>query len=751
MALQDYKITYIGTMGAYFVLAKDEKNPDNLQDYGIKLLEEKHKTYTTIFQTQTEAMLSKEKAQCVVQDDQPAGDYPIGTRWLDTNSNPVKLAEYKVIDEVNNIKDWVVISAEVSEEDRGEYENYQRYLDNYTKLQTVQKVLTEKKNKAEYARYGYEVPNRVVSLTSGDSIVAQMYGVALAHFKGYAITMSSMNAVFPLYTFTTSFDPIKYGKNSKPYNYFEQYYIKQNYIPVVISNATEFAQYDGTTEENTLYIASIEKPTIYTKNSTGVYSSTTQYYAKSKVSDVYTPIDIDNELFQKYDGKTEEKTLYVVKSGHIYAVYLKGNKPYVAYENSQGVYDMVKNYIRDNTEMNKFFTVDQWIRLSPFIKEDEFNDSNFFITEYDSEEEIQRITKELMEAASKELKTLCKPSLEFSMTMANLLALPEFEPLFDQFQLGNFIKVGIREDYVKRSRLLEVDMNFDDLSSFDCKFGNLVTTKSEIDKHADLLKNAVTAGKQVAASASAWQKAVDKTNKLEEDIANGLKDAAIAISSASGQAISWDSTGMHFRKYREGSTTEFEPEEIAIINNAVVATNDSWQTSKSSFGKYTIDGEERWGPIAEYVTAQTIEGKFISGGSLRIGGTGGTFIVNEDGSVEILGPDQSTSVYATKDDIDLINLGGRYYIELEYAGSTIFTEPGQSCVITCKILNSGVEITNIPTGTIFKWMRNSNVDDTEWNNSHTYTDINTITITNADIEKNAQFYCQCTIDDSNLS
>ena len=39
------------------------------------------------------------------------------------------------------------------------------------------------------------------------------------------------------------------------------------------------------------------------------------------------------------------------------------------------------------------------------------------------------------------------------------------------------------------------------------------------------------------------------------------------------------------------------------------------------------------------------------------------------------------------------------------------------------------EITDkLPSGTVFKWMRSSNVDDSAWNASHTYTDINTITI-----------------------
>ena len=711
MNLQGYKITYIGTMGAYFVLAKDEKNPDNLQDYGVRLLEEKHKTYTTIFQTQTEAMLSKDKSQCIVQDDEPEGVYPIGTRWLDTNSKPVQLNEYQ---EVSGTQKWVVISAEVSAEDQTDYENYQRYLDNYKKLQAVQQVLTEKKREAEYCLNGYDVPDRSIDISlyikgddgnyryNGQLLETDLYRAAESYLnnltnKKHTIVRREMNQVFPLYTFTTSYDPMTYGINTKPFNYFTQYYIKTN-------------------------------------------------------SFAYAPVNIDSiEKFNEYDASTEDKTLYVITSGHVYAVYLKGKTPYIAYANSQGVYNMIMEYIRDNTEMNKFFTVDQWIRLSPFIKEDEFNDSNFFLTEYDSEEEKQRITKELMEAASKELKTLCKPSLEFSMTMANILALPEFEPLFDQFQLGNFIKVGIREGYVKRARLLEVNINFDDLGSFDCTFGNLVTTKSEIDKHADLLKTAVTAGKQVAKSSGSWQKAVDKTNKLEEDIANGLKDSAIAIGSASGQAISWDSTGMHFRKYKENSTTEYEPEEMAIINNAIVATNDSWQTSKSTFGKYYINGEERWGPLAEYLTADIIEGKFISGGSLKIGGTGGTFIVNEDGSVQILGPDASTPVYATKDEVDSISQVGRYYVELEYTGSTIFTEPGQSCVIKCRVFDAGEEIINLPSGTQFKWMRNSNGDDTSWNNSHTYMDINTITITNADIEKNAQFYCQCTIDETKLS
>ena len=690
MGLSGYKITYIGTMGAYFVLAKDETIPDNLQDYGVRLLEEKHKTYTTIFQTQTEAMFSQEKAQCIVQDDEPEGDYTEGTRWLDTNSNPIVLKEY-------NGTSWVAISASVSSTDQKDYENYQRYIDNYNKLVAVQSVLSVKERQAEYCLNGYSVPDRVIILrpTDGSSLDENMHNAALAHFNGYTVVRQSLNTTYPLYTFTTSFDPIVYGKNTKSYNPAEKYYTK-----------------DATT---------------------GAYS----------------PVTITAETFKNYDGTTNVKTLYVQTSGHTFAVYLKGTTPYVSYANSQGVYQMIMEYIRDKTEMNKFFTVDQWIRLSPFIKEDEFNDSNFLLTGYESEEERIKICQELMEAADKELKTLCKPSLEFSMTMANILALPEFEPLFDQFQLGNFIKVGIRDGYVKRSRLLEVSMNFDNLSDFSCTFGNLVTTKSEIDKHADLLKTAVTAGKQVAKSAGSWQKSVDKTNKLEEDISNGLKDMSLAVGSASGQAISWDSTGMHFRKYRDGSTTEFEPEEMAIINNALVATNDSWRTSKAAFGKYTINGEERWGPISEYVTTDILEGKLLRGGSIEIGSGDTKFVVNEDGSVEIRSG--GTNYVNAMQEIDDAY---RYRVVLTYDNSTIFSDINDVCTITCSVYDYNTNITQklIDNGAKFSWIRTSysGQGDTTWNNAHANKTANTITITTEDIVRNSTFSCNVEIDDSVL-
>ena len=714
MQLKDYTIQSIGTMGAYFVLAKDETQEATLEEYGVNLLKEKHKTYVTIFKTQTEAMLSQEKYQCMAQNDEPDGDYDAGTRWLDTNSRPAVLREY-------NGSSWVEISAEMSEANQANYENYQRYIDNYDKMVAVQNVLLAKERLATYMRDGYAVEDRSIKLSfyekgddgvlryNGQTLESDMRRVAEAHFGNNVVVTpwvggATFDEGLPIYYFVVSNDPLSYSKNTAEFKEYTDYYIKRT-------------------------------------ESSGI--------------EVYQKVTIANQdAFDLYDGSTEEKTLYVVVSGNVYIVYLQGTTPYVAYANSQGIYSAIMNWITSKTDFENFFTEDQWIRLSPFIREDEFSDSNFLLTGYESEEERLEICNELFESANKELNKLCQPSLEFSMEMANILALPEFKSLIDQFQLGNFVRVHIRDGYVKRARLLEAHLHFSDLSDFNCTFGNLVTAKSEIDKHAELLAQAVTAGKQVATSAGDWQKAVDKSNKLEQDIASGLQNSALEVGRASGQSIVWDEHGIWGRKLIDGTTDQYHPEQFRIINNKLVFSNDGFKTSKAVFGSYTVNGETRWGPLAEYVTADTIEGKFITGGSIKIG-TGDTkFVVNEDGSVEIQSGGQDK--YASTAALQAIDDAYRFHITLSYDKSTVFADRGQDCTITCTVYDYGEDITSqvIAIGGTFEWKRvsSSTTKDATWNSAHIQTgaNANKVLLTVDDVEGNSQFSCSVDFDETQI-
>lgn len=480
-----------------------------------------------------------------------------------------------------------------------------------------------------------------------------------------------------------------------------------------------------------------------------------QYFGKE-------PVDYPSAL-SAYDEDLIIYTFTITGDNNPYAVYLKDGIPYVAYLSSTNVWQLKMNYYKSVTNMETFFAEDEWMKLSPFIREDEFIDDNFALTGYESEEERSDICKQLLQNAQKELKTLSQPSLEFSMTMANILALPEFERIRNQFKLGSFIRVGVRPDYVKRSRLLQVHINFDDMSDFSADFGNLITTKSEIDKHADLLSQAIQAGKTVASSASSWQRAVDKSNRIDDEITAGLADATLEIGKTNGQSIEIGQYGIWGRKLIEGTTDQWEPEQFRIINNKIIFSDDGFQTSKALFGKFTFNGEEYWGPLADAVIGGYVVGSTIEGGSLRIGdGSDNYFEVASDGTVTIKAAGEDA--YVTKseyeqtiqDAINNIESSRQYYTELFYDGSTIFTSTNSSTTITCRVFSFDEEITDkLPNGTTFKWTRSSNADDAAWNASHTYTksndnlnSFNQITITNEDVATNAMFACEINFDET---
>jgi len=338
--------------------------------------------------------------------------------------------------------------------------------------------------------------------------------------------------------------------------------------------------------------------------------------------------------------------------------------------------------------MENNFTEAQLIRLSAFIKEDELHVEDIIETEYDTLEDSFKVKQYAMEAGRIELHKRSQPQLQFSMTMANIYAIPEFEPIIHQFQLGKVIKVGLRletkivefvgdgarkqfviappfynvktvsidgvettnwqydnitgllmlksysapkrgtrikvigeNNYIKQSRLLQVDMGLDDLSDFQAQFGELTDLRNQSDIHADLLSQAIQAGKSVASSQDNWNTGVDMAISTDIKIQQGLLDSATVLKSMDGtQGTEIDKYGIHLRKVNP-DTGEIDPKQGWITNNMMAYTDNNWLSSKSVFGEYQIKGESspRWGLLADACIASYIEGSTLIGGRLSIG------------------------------------------------------------------------------------------------------------------------------------
>ena len=304
------------------------------------------------------------------------------------------------------------------------------------------------------------------------------------------------------------------------------------------------------------------------------------------------------------------------------------------YQEQYSVLQKENNEISNQLLLTNNFTDAQLIRLNPFLREDEYIDDNFAETESDSISQIIKLKKELLECGKIELSKLCEPKLEFSMNMANIYALDEFRQIAKWFQLGNLINVELRKDYVKRARLLQVNINFDDFSDFSCEFGELLNLRTPSSVHADLLSNAMSAGKSVSSNASYWNKGADLATSTDLKIQHGLLDATSGLYS-SNQGVIIDKNGIRLTKVINQQTGEVSPNQAWIINNNILFSSDGFKTSNVGLGEFTVDGQTFYGLLAEAVLSGYIEGSTIKGGTIDIGN--GVFTVDSTGRMTSIG------------------------------------------------------------------------------------------------------------------
>lgn len=257
-------------------------------------------------------------------------------------------------------------------------------------------------------------------------------------------------------------------------------------------------------------------------------------------------------------------------------------------------------------------------RLSAFLREDEYTDDNFAENSTDTTESLIKLKQELLECGRIELQKLCEPKLEFSMDMANIYALPEFEPIVGQFQLGSLINIYLRKDYFKRARLLEVNINFDDFSDFSCSFGELTNIKTPSSLHADLLASALSAGKSVASNSSYWNKGADLATQTDLKIQQGLLDAVEGLYS-SDQGVIIDRNGIRLTKIIDEASGAVSPNQGWIVNNRILYSSDGFKTAKVGLGEFEVNGAMRYGIMSEFVLSGYIESSTIVGGTIQIG------------------------------------------------------------------------------------------------------------------------------------
>lgn len=366
-------------------------------------------------------------------------------------------------------------------------------------------------------------------------------------------------------------------------------------------------------------------------------------------------------------------------------------------------------------------TQNLWEIFNYYRREDTYKNDNIISDNLETNEELLEYAGWLMTYAKKELLKMGTPQYAISTDLNNLLALPEFKPIIEDFEVGNWIHIrtdvrdDIEEEIIYKLRLLSYQINFDEIQSIDVEFSNVVRT---IDCMSDM-KSILDSAQSMATSYNSVYKEVDKSKETNEIVSTWVNDSLdltnqLIKTEGNDQSITIDEHGILARKC-DTLTREYDSHQLKIFSNGLYFTPDNWETIKAGVGKFVYkDPNEGFAEKIGYgVIADTIVSNIVCTNELGI--------YNEEGSVKIDGEgisitngeitigDTTSDTYAkiTKDGI-LYASGGEFSGKIKATRGTI----GGWCIEQEYIINKNENIYKY-----FKLDIDSGIDILDANNS----------------------------------
>ena len=258
-----------------------------------------------------------------------------------------------------------------------------------------------------------------------------------------------------------------------------------------------------------------------------------------------------------------------------------------------------------------------------------------YFTQNPTEYEQYSVEWDLYEYGVQVLRKLAWPSYTFTVDSANFFALDEFSGFAKKTALGRRMYLKIDKGEVLTPILTGVTLEFENLPSLVLTFGSSYSGSDNAFQLVDLLQQSVSMGRSVDTGRFSYNAFINSSasTAVKAFMDSALDTAKNAILSTAGVEISWDSSGFHARKSDDNGG--YEPEQIAIVNNSILFTDNNWQSAKMAIGKFKDQNlGESWG-----IVAPSIVGTLLAGQNLVIESQkqdGGVSVFRVDGSGALL-------------------------------------------------------------------------------------------------------------------
>ena len=271
-----------------------------------------------------------------------------------------------------------------------------------------------------------------------------------------------------------------------------------------------------------------------------------------------------------------------------------------------------------------------WLEFATFRREDTYKNDNYISDGLNNAELFEKALQ-FMETAKKDIVKSATLQHTITATLKNLLVMPEFEPLLNQFEVGNWLRAKI-DGQIYKLRLLDYEIDFDSLEILNVTFSDVVYGDNEVSDVESVINQAKSISTSYGAVTRQMEQGKKTTGIVNDWKENGLNvNNTKIVCQADNQSYTSDEHGMLFRKY-DPINESYDNKQLKITNSTLAITDDNWETVKSAVGYYYYFDPTTNKLVEGYgVNAETIVGKLILGEQLGIYNNSGSMMFDDDG------------------------------------------------------------------------------------------------------------------------
>lgn len=241
-----------------------------------------------------------------------------------------------------------------------------------------------------------------------------------------------------------------------------------------------------------------------------------------------------------------------------------------------------RDEIQDQLNLRNYLGEELYRIFVLYLREDTYSNGNYISDGLDNVEVIDK-AKELLSVAEDELRKASEIQVSLNGSLNNFLNTEEFINFKSKFEIGDWI-ICKADDKLYKLRLINVGYTYDDPTNLSATFSNVTRAQNYASDINDVLNKATSMASSYSYVAHQANQGDEANIVLDGFLSDGVDTASYKIYAGDSESIKIDEHGITAKSY-DDILGDFSPEQLKITHNALVFTNDNWETAILGLGK----------------------------------------------------------------------------------------------------------------------------------------------------------------------